>query len=57
MGAVDKAKNATQRAKGKVKESAGKATGNTRLRRRGKADQAKAKVKQTGEKAKDALRK
>jgi len=57
MGAVDKSKNATQRAKGKVKEAAGKATGNERLRRRGKTDQAKAKVKQTGEKVKDALRK
>ena len=33
MGAVDKSKNAAQRAKGKVKETAGKATGNERLRR------------------------
>jgi uncharacterized protein YjbJ (UPF0337 family) len=57
MGAVDKSKNAAQRAKGKVKETAGEATGNERLRRHGKADQAKAKLKQTGEKVKDALRK
>jgi uncharacterized protein YjbJ (UPF0337 family) len=57
MGAVDNSKNATQRARGKVKEAAGKATGNERLRRRGKIDQAKAKVKQTAEKIKDALRK
>jgi uncharacterized protein YjbJ (UPF0337 family) len=57
MGAVDKSKNAAQRAKGKVKETAGAATGNERLRRHGKADQAKAKLKQTGEKVKDALRK
>ena len=36
MGAVDKSKNTAQRAKGKVKETAGKATGNERLRRQGK---------------------
>ena len=57
MGTVDKFKNAAQRAKGKVKEAAGKATGNGRLRRQGKADQMKGKVKQTGEKVKDALKK
>jgi uncharacterized protein YjbJ (UPF0337 family) len=57
MRAVDKSRNAAQRAKGKVKETAGKTTGNERLRRQGKADQAKAKLKQTGEKVKDALRK
>jgi uncharacterized protein YjbJ (UPF0337 family) len=57
MGAVDKSKNAAQRAKGKVKETAGEATGNERLRRQGKADQAKAWLKQTGERVKDALRK
>ena len=56
MGNVDKAKNNTQRVKGKVKETAGKATGNDKLRRQGKADQAKAKVKQAGEKVKDAFR-
>ena len=56
MGNVDKAKNNTQRVKGKVKETAGKATGNDRLRRQGQVDQAKAKVKQAGEKVKDAFR-
>jgi uncharacterized protein YjbJ (UPF0337 family) len=56
VGAVDKSKNRAQRGKGKVKESAGKATGNERLRRRGKADQLKGKLKQTGEKVKDALK-
>jgi len=56
MGAVDKSKNTAQRVKGRVKEAAGKATGNDRLRRRGKADQVKGKIKQTGEKVKDALR-
>jgi uncharacterized protein YjbJ (UPF0337 family) len=57
MGAVDKSKNTAQRAKGKVKETVGKATGNERLRRQGKVDQMKGKIKQTGEKIKDALKK
>jgi uncharacterized protein YjbJ (UPF0337 family) len=56
MGAVDKSKNTAQLAKGKVKETAGKATGNERLRRQGKADQVKGKIKQAGEKLKDTLR-
>jgi uncharacterized protein YjbJ (UPF0337 family) len=56
MGAVDKAKNATQRAKGKLEEVAGRVSGNNRLRRRGKADQMKGKLKQTGEKVKDAFK-
>jgi uncharacterized protein YjbJ (UPF0337 family) len=56
MGAVDKAKNTTQRAKGKLKEVAGRVSGNDRLRRRGKADQMKGKLKQTGEKVKDAFK-
>jgi uncharacterized protein YjbJ (UPF0337 family) len=57
VGVVDKSKNTAQRAKGMVKETAGKATHNERLRRQGKADQLKGKVKQTGEKVKDALKK
>jgi uncharacterized protein YjbJ (UPF0337 family) len=57
MAATDKAKNASQRAKGKVKEVAGSVSGNDRLRRKGKTDQVKGKVKQTGEKVKDALKK
>ena len=56
MGTVDKCKNTAQRAKGKVKEAAGSATGNARLRRQGKADQVKARIKQAGEKVKDAFR-
>jgi len=35
MATTDKAKNTAQRAKGKVKEEAGKATGDDRLRREG----------------------
>jgi uncharacterized protein YjbJ (UPF0337 family) len=54
--ARDKARNSTQGAKGKAKEAAGKATGNDRLRAKGKTDQAKSKVKKAGEKVKDRLR-
>lgn len=56
MSTVDKANNAAQRAKGKVKEAAGKATGNDRLANKGKTDQAKGNLKQAGEKVKDAFR-
>ena len=55
MGAVDKSRNTAQRAKGKVKETAGKATGNERLRRQGEADQVKGKIKQTGERVKERM--
>ena len=40
----------------KVKETAGRATGNSRLERKGETDQVKGKVKNVGEKAKDKLR-
>ena len=57
MGEVrDKTRNAAQGAKGKAKEAAGKSTGNRKLESKGKADQAKAKVKKTGEKVKDVFR-
>ncbi|MBV8690440.1 MAG: CsbD family protein [Actinobacteria bacterium] len=55
MASKDKMKNKAQEVKGKVKESAGRATGNDRLRAKGKADQAKGNLKQAGEKVKDAL--
>ncbi len=45
-----------QRAKGKVKEAAGSATGNRRLENKGKTDQVKGKAKNLGEKAKDKVR-
>jgi len=38
----DKTRNATQNAKGKMKEAAGSATGNRKLIAKGKTDQAKA---------------
>jgi uncharacterized protein YjbJ (UPF0337 family) len=56
MAAKDKAKNTTQRAKGKVKEVAGKVIGDDSLRAKGKSDQTKANLKQAGEKVKDALK-
>jgi uncharacterized protein YjbJ (UPF0337 family) len=55
VSATDKAKNAAQEAKGKVKEAAGKVTDDERLEHEGRADQAKADLKQAGEKVKDAL--
>jgi uncharacterized protein YjbJ (UPF0337 family) len=55
MRTIDKARNSAQRAKGKVEEVAGRATGNDRLRFRGKAHQFTARLKQTGERVKDAL--
>jgi len=57
MTTTDKAKNSAQQAKGKVKETAGKATGNDSLRAKGKADQTKGNLKQAGENVKDAFKK
>jgi uncharacterized protein YjbJ (UPF0337 family) len=56
MATADKAKNSAQRAKGKVKEVAGKATGNDKLRAKGKTDQTKGNLKQAGENVKDAFK-
>jgi len=55
MSSIDKAKNTAQKATGKVKESAGKASGNKRLETEGKSDQGGANLKQAGEKIKDAF--
>ncbi len=52
----DKAKNTTQILKGKVKEAAGETTGDQHLEADGKADQMMGKIKQAGEKAKDAFK-
>jgi uncharacterized protein YjbJ (UPF0337 family) len=54
MGMDDKAENEATDLKGKVKESAGKATGNDSLESEGKADQGEAKMKKAGEHVKDA---
>ena len=57
MATTDKAKNSAQEVKGKVKEAAGKVTGNDKLRAKGKSDQMKGNLKQAGEKVKDAFKK
>jgi len=55
MGIADKAKNAAQDLTGKAKEAVGELTDNERLVAEGKADQAEASVKKTGENIKDKL--
>jgi len=55
MGLGDKIEHAAEEAKGKVKESAGKAKGDERLETEGKGEQAKANVKQAGDDVKDAF--
>jgi uncharacterized protein YjbJ (UPF0337 family) len=54
MGTQDKASNKVQDIKGKVEETVGKVTGDEELEDEGRGDQAKAAVKDVGEKVKDA---
>jgi uncharacterized protein YjbJ (UPF0337 family) len=54
MGAEDKASNKLKDAKGKIKESTGKATNDQELEGKGKADQSEASVKEGVEHLKDA---
>ncbi len=56
MSAGDKARHATEKAKGKAQEAAGKATDNPTKTGQGQRTQAKADLKQAGEKAKDAVK-
>jgi uncharacterized protein YjbJ (UPF0337 family) len=56
MSLADKAKNKIEELKGKNKEAAGRATGDNELKAEGKVDQVAAKLKQTGEKIKDAFK-
>lgn len=56
MGVEDKINNASEQAAGKVKEGAGRATGDERLENEGRGDQASANLKQAGEKIKDVFR-
>ncbi|PWV51044.1 MULTISPECIES: CsbD family protein [Nocardiopsis] len=55
MSESDKAENKFDEFKGKAKEGLGKATGNEQWQAEGKAEQTKSKLKQAGEKVKDAL--
>jgi uncharacterized protein YjbJ (UPF0337 family) len=57
VSAIDKAKDKAQAAKGHVKETAGKATGNPGLELEGKGDKVSGNLKQAGEKVKDAVKK
>ena len=54
MGLDDKISNKAENAGGKLKEGAGKATGDEQLEAEGKGDQASSKLKDGVEKVKDA---
>jgi len=56
MGIDDKINNTSENAAGKLKEGAGRATDNERLEAEGRTDQSTAKLKQAGEKIKDAFK-
>jgi uncharacterized protein YjbJ (UPF0337 family) len=56
MSLGKKAKDRAKVIKGKAKKHAGKATGNKRLRAKGKAGEVAGKLKLKGEKSKDALK-
>ncbi|GAA2001955.1 CsbD family protein [Catenulispora subtropica] len=56
MGVGNKTKYAAQDAKGKVKEAAGKVSGNDRLRAEGRGDQVEAHAKHAADKAKDTAK-
>jgi len=57
MGAGDKISNKIDDLGGKAKEATGRATGDKSTKNEGKADQAKASLKDAGEKIKDAFKK
>ena len=57
MGLGDKIHNAAGKLHGKGKETAGKATGDDKMRVEGKSQQVKFDLKQAGEKVKDAFKK
>jgi uncharacterized protein YjbJ (UPF0337 family) len=56
MSTAKKARNTVDRLTGRAKEKIGDATRNARLRNEGRTDQVKARVRQTGERLKDAVR-
>jgi uncharacterized protein YjbJ (UPF0337 family) len=56
MGIGKKLAHKADAIKGATKKYVGRATGNTRLRTEGRADQAIANAKQAGAKVKDALK-
>ena len=56
MGLGKKAKDKAKVLKGKVKKNVGKATGNKRLKAKGKAAEVTGKLKLKGQRAKDAAK-
>ena len=56
MGLDDKIDNAAEKLGGKAKEGVGRAKDDEALESEGKTDQAKADLKQAGEKIKDAFK-
>jgi len=56
MGLDDKIGNTGEDVRGKAKEAVGRATDDEELEAQGRTDQAKADIKQAGEKVKDAFR-
>jgi uncharacterized protein YjbJ (UPF0337 family) len=56
MSAVDKAKNAVDDVAGKAKEAVGRVSGDRSTESEGRKDQAKADMKDAGEKVKDAFK-
>ena len=56
MSGTDKAKNKIDDAAGKAKEALGKATGDRSTEDEGRTDQAKADMKDAGEKVRDAFK-
>ncbi|MGW7329248.1 CsbD family protein [Streptomyces sp. NPDC054840] len=56
MSGTEKSKAHAEQAKGKVKETVGRAVGNERMTAEGEADQAKGKARHAKEDVKDAFR-
>ncbi|MGW7435351.1 CsbD family protein [Streptomyces sp. NPDC054849] len=56
MSGTEKSKAHAEQAKGKVKETVGRAVGNERMTAEGKADQAKGKTREAKEDVKDTFR-
>ncbi|WP_163801256.1 CsbD family protein [Mycolicibacterium sediminis] len=56
MSTAKKARNTAERLAGQAKQKIGRATGDSRLRNEGRVDEAKARVKMSGERLKDAFK-
>ncbi len=54
MGFIDKFRNSLTKGKGRARRNAGRAAGNRRLMRKGRAKHIEASVRQAGEHVKDA---